>query len=203
MTQFTFPNIMSAVILKPETFAGGATREQILAFIAGLELKMNSEDRFSVNVGNLLTNHHKIQADQRGWVGQIEDFSRRKGFEWISGLKQIGIEVVLNEMNAHQREQYATFIKRFIISLVGQLSPGTTHFTSEWIDQWLGIVLLHTAWCRNMWNPKQLDLIQQIDEEIKKVNVLNYENPGISVDLDILRYQFMELNTEVKTVPNT
>jgi len=192
---------MSAVILKPETFAGGATREQILAFIAGLELKMNKEERFSVNAGNLLASHHKIQADQRGWVGQIEDFSRKKGFEWISGLKQIGIEVVLNEMNAHQREQYGTFIKRFIVQLVGQLTPGSKNFTSEWIDQWLGIVLLHTAWGRNMWNPKQLDFIEQIDEEIKKVNVLHYENPGISVDLDILRYQFMEeQNSNLKPV---
>ena len=57
MTQFTFPNIMAAVILQPETFAGGSSREQILAFIAGLELKMNKEDRFSVNIGNLLANH--------------------------------------------------------------------------------------------------------------------------------------------------
>lgn len=191
---------MSAVILQPETFAGGATREQILAFIAGLELKMNKEDRFSINAGNLLANQHKIQADQRGWVGQIEDFSRKKGFEWISGLKQIGIEVVLNEMNAHQREQYAIFLKQFIIQLIAQLKPGSTQFDSNWIDQWLGIVLLHTAWGRNMWNPKQLDLIEQIDEEIKKVNILYYENPGISVDLDILRYQFMESNKKLQKV---
>lgn len=200
MTQFTFPNIMAAVILKPETFAGGATREQILAFIAGLELKMMKEERFSVNAGNLLTNHYKIQADQRGWVGQIEDFSRKKGFEWISGLKQIGIEVVLNEMNAHQREQYATFIKQFIVKLIAELKPGNNKFDSAWIDQWLGIVLLHTAWGQNMWNAKELDLIQQIDEEIKKINVLYYETPGVSVDLDILRYQFGELNSKVKAV---
>ncbi|MDG1333380.1 MAG: hypothetical protein P8P74_13675 [Crocinitomicaceae bacterium] len=200
MTQFTFPNIMAAVILKPETFAGGATREQILAFIAGLELKMMKEERFSVNAGNLLTNHHKIEADQRGWVGQIEDFSRKKGFEWISGLKQIGIEVVLNEMNEHQREQYATFIRQFIVKLISELKPGSNKFDSAWIDQWLGIVLLHTAWGQNMWNTKELDLIEQIDEEIKKINVLYYETPGISVDLDILRYQFMELNSEAKAV---
>lgn len=200
MTQFSFPNIMSAVILQPETFAGGATREQILAFIAGLELKMNKEDRFSVNVSTLLANHHKVIADQRGWIGQIEDFSRKKGFEWISGFKQIGIEVVLNEMNAHQREQYAVFIKQFISKLIGQLNPGSTNFNSAWIDQWLGIVLLHTAWGRNMWNTKQLDLIDQIDEEIKKVNVLHYETPGISVDLDILRYQFIESNKKPQKV---
>ena len=88
MTQFTFPNIMAAVVLQPETFAGGSSKEQIIAFIAGLELKMNKEERFSVNVGNLLMNQHKIPADQRGWIGQIEDFSRKKGFEWISGLKR-------------------------------------------------------------------------------------------------------------------
>ena len=191
---------MSAVILQPETFAGGKSREVILAFIAGLELKMKPEERFSVNTGNLLTNHHKTQADQRGWVGQIEDFSRKKGFEWISGFKQIGIELVLNEMNAHQREQYATYLKHFIGSLIKQLTPGSETFNSEWIDQWLGVVLLHTAWGRNMWNTKELDLIEQIDEEIKKVNVLFYENPGISVDLDILRYQFMELSAPKKAV---
>ncbi|MCJ8290983.1 MAG: hypothetical protein HRT58_14980 [Crocinitomicaceae bacterium] len=200
MTQFTFPNIMAAVILQPETFAGGSSREQILAFIAGLELKMNKEDRFSVNLGNLLTNHHKIQADKRDWIGQLEDFSRKKGFEWISGLKQLGIELVLNEMNAHQREQYATYLKHFIVKLIGQLSPGSMNFNSAWIDQWLGIVLLHTAWGRNMWNAKQLDLIEQIDEEIKKVNVLCYETPSISVDLDILRYQFMEQSAVPKPV---
>lgn len=198
MTQFTFPNIMSAVILQPETFAGGKSKEQIIAFIAGLELKMKKEERFSVTAGNLLANHHKILADQRGWIGQIEDFSRKKGFEWISGLKQIGIELVLNEMNAHQREQYATYLKHFIVTLIRQLTPGNATFNSEWIDQWLGIVLLHTAWGRNMWNSKELDLIEQIDEEIKKVNVLYYETPGISVDLDILRYQFSEL-----TAPKT
>lgn len=200
MTQFTFPNIMAAVVLQPETFAGGSSKEQILAFIAGLELKMNKEERFSVNVGNLLMNQHKISADQRGWIGQIEDFSRKKGFEWISGLKQVGIELVLNEMNAHQREQYATYLKHFIVNLVKQLTPGSTNFNSAWIDQWLGIVLLHTAWGRNMWNMKQLDIIEQIDEEIKKVNVLYYETPGISVDLDILRYQFMELSVVPKEV---
>lgn len=200
MTSFSFPNIMSAVILQPETFTGGRSKEQILAFIAGLELKMMKEERFSVNAGNLLRHQHKVIADQRGWVGQIEDFSRRKGFEWISGFKQIGIELVLNEMNAHQREQYGAFIKHMIIQLIGQLQPGNPNFNSAWIDQWLGIVLLHTAWGRNMWNAKQLDIIQQIDEEIKKVNVLYYETPGISVDMDILRYQFLELNTEPKPV---
>ncbi len=200
MTQFSFPNIMAAVVLQPETFAGGSSKEQILAFIAGLELKMNKDDRFSVNLGNLLANHHKFPADQRGWVGQIEDFSRKKGFEWISGLKQIGIELVLNEMNAHQREQYATYLKHFIVNLIKQLTSGSPNFNSAWIDQWLGIVLLHTAWGRNMWNLKQLDLIEQIDEEIKKVNVLYYETPGISVDLDILRYQFMELSAKPKPV---
>jgi hypothetical protein len=189
------------VILQPETFTGGKTKEQILAFIAGLELKMNPKDRFSVNVGQLLANHHKVLADERGWVGQIEDFSRKKGFEWISGLKQIGIELVLNEMNAHQREQYANFLKHFIIKLIEQLTPGNTAFNSDWIDQWFGIVLLHTAWGRNMWNSKQLDLIEQIDEEIKKINVLFYETPGISVDLDILRYQFMEANAVLKPEP--
>lgn len=193
---------MSAVILQPETFAGGATREQILAFIAGLELKMNKNERFSVHAGNILINHHKIQPDQRGWVGQIEDFSRKKGFEWISGLKQIGIEVVLNEMNAHQREQYSIFLKQVIIRLIGELSPGQNKFTSHWIDQWLGIVLLHTAWGRDMWTPKQLDLIQQIDEEVKKINLLNYEYPELSVDLDILRYQFMEGNKVKQKVKN-
>lgn len=191
---------MSAVILQPETFTGGKSKEQILAFIAGLELKMNKEERFSVNAGNLLANQHKIPADARGWVGQIDDFSRKKGFEWISGLKQIGIELVLNEMNAHQREQYSAFIKHFIVQLIGQLTPGNSNFNSDWIDQWLGIVLLHTAWGRNMWNAAQLDLIEQIDEEIKKVNVLFYETPGISVDLDILRYQFLELSEEPKVV---
>lgn len=191
---------MSAVILQPETFTGGRSKEQILAFIAGLELKMMKEERFSVNAGNLLTNQHKVVADQRGWVGQIEDFSRKKGFEWISGFKQIGIELVLNEMNAHQREQYGAFIKHMITQLIGQLHPGNPHFNSAWIDQWLGIVLLHTAWGRNMWSAKQLDIIQQIDEEIKKVNVLYYETPGISVDLDILRYQFLELSAEPKPV---
>lgn len=191
---------MSAVILQPETFTGGRSKELILAFIAGLELKMNIEERFSVNSGNLLANQHKIAADQRGWVGQIEDFSRQKGFEWISGFKQIGIELVLNEMNAHQREQYSAFIKHFIVQLVGQLTPGNKNFNSDWIDQWLGIVLLHTTWGRNMWNAQQLDLIEQIDEEIKKVNVLFYETPGISVDLDILRYQFLELSEVPKVV---
>jgi hypothetical protein len=200
MTQFTFPNIMAAVVLQPETFAGGSSKEQIIAFIAGLELKMNKEERFSVNVGNLLMNQHKIPADQRGWIGQIEDFSRKKGFEWISGLKQVGIELVLNEMNSHQREQYATYLKLFIVNLVKQLTPGSSKFNSAWIDQWLGIVLLHTAWGRNMWNMKQLDIIEQINEEIKKVNVLYYETPGISVDLDILRYQFMELSVVPKEV---
>ena len=195
MTQFSFQNIMSAVILQPETFTGGSSKEQILAFIAGLELKMENDKRFSVNIKSLLVNHHKIPADQRGWVGQIEDFSRKNGFEWISGLKQVGIELVLNEMNAHQREQYATYLKHFIVKLIGQLTPGSINFNSDWIDQWLGIVLLHTAWGRNMWNVTQLDLIEQIDEEIKKVNVLYYDTPGVSVDLDILRYQFMELNT--------
>ena len=191
---------MAAVILQPETFTGGKSKEQVLAFIAGLELKMEKDDRFSVNMGKLLANHHKIPADQRGWVGQIEDFSRKKGFEWISGLKQVGIELVLNEMNAHQREQYSTYLKHFIVKLIGQLTPGGINFHSGWIDQWLGIVLLHTAWGRNMWNATQLDLIEQIDEEIKKVNVLYYENPSISVDLDILRYQFMELNSAPKPV---
>ena len=200
MTHFTFPNIMSAVILQPETFAGGSSKEQILAFIAGMELKMNMDERFSVNIGNLLANHHKIPADQRLWIGQIEDFSRKKGFEWISGFKQVGIELVLNEMNAHQREQYGAYLKHFIGGLIKQLTPGSPKFNSAWIDQWLGIVLLHTAWGRNMWNAKQLDLIEQIDEEIKKVNVLFYENPGISVDLDILRYQFSELTAPKKVV---
>lgn len=200
MTQFTFPNIMAAVILQPETFAGGSSREQIIAFIAGLELKMNKEDRFSVNVGDLLTNQHKIQADERGWIGQLEDFSRKKGFEWISALKQLGIELVLNEMNALQREQYARYLKHFIVKLIGQLTPGSMNFNSSWIDQWFGIVLLHAAWGRNMWSVKELDLIEQIDEEIKKVNVLYYETPSISVDLDILRYQFIELITVQKSV---
>lgn len=200
MTSFSFPNIMSAVIIQPETFTGGRSKEQILAFIAGLELKMSTQERFSVNAGNLLTNHHKVAADQRGWVGQIDDFSRKKGFEWVSGWKQIGIEVVLNEMNAHQREQYGSFLKHFIVQLIGQLTPGNPNFNSDWIDQWLGIVLLHTAWGRNMWNAKELDIIDQIDEEIKKINVLYYETPGISVDLDILRYQFLELSAEPKPV---
>lgn len=200
MTQFTFPNIMAAVVLQPETFAGGSSKEQILAFIAGLELKMIQNERFSVNAGNLLANQHKIQADQRGWVGQIEDFSRKKGFEWISGLKQIGIELVLNEMNAHQREQYSVYLKHFIENLIKQLAPESQNFNSAWIDQWLGIVLLHTEWGRNMWDAKQLDIIEQIDEEIKKVNVLYYHTPGISVDLDILRYQFSELTAVPKEV---
>lgn len=191
---------MAAVILQPETFAGGSSKEQILAFIAGLELKMSKEERFSINVGNLLLNQYKIQPDRRGWVGQIEDFARNKGFEWISGLKQIGIELVLNEMNAHQREQYATYLQHFIVNLVKQLTPNSPSFNSAWIDQWLGIVLLHTAWGRNMWNLKQLDIIEQIDEEIKKVNVLYYHTPGVSVDLDILRYQFLELNALPKEV---
>lgn len=200
MTQFAFPNIMAAVILHPETFTGGNTREQILAFIAGMELKMRQQDRFSVNAGNLLENHHKIQADQRGWVGQIEDFSRKKGFEWISGFKQIGIELVLNEMNAHQRQQYATYLKHFIVQLVGQLTSDGVRFNSSWIDQWLGIVLIHTSWGREMWNENELNLITQIDEEIKKANVLDYENPSVSVDLDILRYQFTELFSAKETV---
>jgi hypothetical protein len=201
MTQFSFPNIMSAVIIKPETFAGGSTREQILAFIAGLELKMERHNRFSVSAGNILTNHHKIEPDGRGWVGQIEDFSRKKGFEWISGFKQIGIEVVLNEMNAHQREQYTVFLKKFISQLVVQLSNSGGQFSTEWIDQWLGVVLMHTAWGREMWSPAELDLIEQIDEEVKKINVLNYENPTITDDLDILRYQFSKLtgHTDVVT----
>ncbi len=186
---------MSAVILQPETFTGGSSKEQILAFIAGLELKMDNDKRFSINIRSLLANHHKISADQRGWVGQIEDFSRKNGFEWISGFKQVGIELVLNEMNAHQRDQYAIYLKQFIIKLIGQLTSDSINFNSDWIDQWLGIVLLHTAWGRNMWDITQLDLIEQIDEEIKKVNVLYYDTPGVSVDLDILRYQFMELNT--------
>lgn len=202
MTQFTLPNIMAAVILQPETFAGGKSKEQILAFIAGLELKMDLKERFSVNVGQLLENHHKVIPDQRGWVGQIDDFSRKKGFEWISGFKQLGIELVLNEMNAHQRDQYATYLKHFITLLIEQLTPGNPAFNSAWIDQWFGIVLLHTAWGRNMWNSTQLDLIEQIDEEIKKVNVLFYENPGISVDLDILRYQFLETKIELKQENN-
>ncbi len=199
---------MAAVIIQPETFAGGRSKEQILAFIAGLELKMMKEERFSVNAGNLLTYQHKVIADHRGWVGQIEDFSRRKGFEWISGFKQIGIELVLNEMNAHQREQYAQYLKLFISKSIEFLTPnanissGSTHpgFNSDWIDQWLGIVLLHTAWGRNMWNAKELETIQQIDEEIKKINVLSYENPTIGVDLDILRYQFTQLVKTGQTV---
>lgn len=200
MTSFAFPNIMAAVILQPETFTGGKSREQILAFLAGLELKMPMEDRFSVKAGELLRNHHKIQPDQRGWVGQIDDFSRKKGFEWISGFKQIGIELVLNEMNAHQRQQYATFLKHYIVQLIKQLTTGNQQFDSSWIDQWLGIVLLHTSWGRNMWSIHELELIDQIDEEIKKVNVLNYDHPSISPDLDILRYQFVGLTKEADVV---
>lgn len=200
MTQYSFPNVMSAVIVQPETFAGGRSREQILAFIAGLELNMGPRDRFSVNIGELLSFQYKIAPDQRGWVGQIEDFSLKNGFEWISGFKQLGIELVLNEMNAHQRDQYSNFLKHIIIQLIDQLTPGNSQFTSDWIDQWLGIVLLHTAWGRNMWNSKQLDLLYQIDNEIKTVNVLSYEAPGISVDLDILRYQFLEISSNVKKV---
>ncbi len=199
MTQFTFPNIMSAVLVQPETFVGGRSKEQILAFMAGLELNMLQKDRFSVNVGQLITSQYKINADQRGWVGQIEDFSRKKGFEWISGFKQLGIELVLNEMNAHERDQYSQFLKHFIVKLIEELTPENPQFTSAWIDQWLGIVLLHTAWGRDLWTSKQLDILQQIDEEIKKVNVLHYHTPGISVDLDILRYQFMEVSAVVKT----
>ncbi|NVK63308.1 MAG: hypothetical protein HWE22_01925 [Flavobacteriales bacterium] len=200
MTSFEFPNIMAAVVLQPETFTGGKSREVILAFLAGLELKMPLEDRFSVKSGDLLTNHYKIEADKRGWVGQIEDLSRKKGFEWISGFKQIGIEVVLNEMNAHQREQYASFIKRYIVHLISQLKTGSEHFNSSWIDQWMGIVLLHTSWGRNMWNLHELELIDQIDEEVKKINVLSYHNPSVSPDLDILRYQFVGLNKEADVV---
>lgn len=210
MTQFTFPNIMAAVIIQPETFAGGRSREQIIAFLAGLEFKMIPTERFTVMMAELLKNQYKIQADQRGWVGQLEDFSKKRGFEWISGFKQIGIELVLNEMNAHQRDQYAQYLKLFISKSIENLSPNSANvngspypiFNSEWIDQWLGIVLLHTSWGRNMWNAKELETIQEIDEEIKKINVLSYENPRIGVDLDILRYQFTQLLKTGQPVKN-
>lgn len=191
---------MAAVIIQPETFAGGRSRAQIIAFLAGLEFKMIPNERFTVMLSDLLANQYKIRADQRGWVGQLEDFSKKRGFEWISGFKQVGIELVLNEMNAHQRQQYGEYLKHFITKSIESLSPSNPSFTSDWIDQWLGIVLLHTSWGRNMWNAKELETIQEIDEEIKKINVLSYENPTVGVDLDILRYQFTQMVKSAQSV---
>lgn len=175
-------------------FAGGNTKDRIEAFLSGFELLKDEKEKFTIRLNFFLENNYGIREDGRGWSGQIEDYSKKEELEWVSGFMRIGIEKIIKELNNEETLEYKSIIRDQVIMMLRYLKNDEFNLNSDWIDRWLGLVNFKQMWFIKLWDSKENKIIEQIDNEIKKINILEYNNQRNTVDLKILLSQFNNLN---------
>ena len=118
-------------------------KNTIISFIHGYEVGRNKECNFTKQISLLISSKFKINSSNTGWVGQIEQLSKKKVSTWVTTFTQITLEIILTQNDNIQEEELTQILKTRIQSLIKSLSE--TKYESG-INEWLTICMIKEKW---------------------------------------------------------
>lgn len=153
--------------LRTGMYTPGEKRETIIAFLAGYEIGRDKECDFSEKLSSSIKAEYKIDKRNMGWVGQIDRLANKLDLDWVSVLKKQILKVLIKELhNTPEEAECLSFIKDYVNTHI----RGVSHHTflgRQWIIDWFGIVDLKANWTKTLWSEKELELMTELEQELK------------------------------------
>ena len=186
--------LLFSFTLRIGMFTGKENKDTVISFLNGYEIGRQNECKFTQKLSDSIKKEFRINTRATGWNGQIENTAQKLETDWITVFKRQSLKVLTEEFSDLIDDDLIDSFKKRMIGKVGGVNY---HFRKDWIIDWFGIVDLSADWFRKIWSIRELELISNIEEELKafgKVNELNEQiNPT-----DILKNICSQLLNEMK-----
>ncbi len=164
-------------ITRTEMFTMKDEAGHIISFVHGYEIGTNGKCDFSNQISEILENEFKCVKRATGWNGQIIEFGKKNNLTWESSFKKIGLKVLSKYFQGKSKNKYEKILKSIIQSKINQIEivrfknqkGEINRFGEKWIKKWFGLVALDEKWFQEIWTKRELEIISDINIEIKKI----------------------------------
>ena len=184
-------NTLTHFVLRTGMWVPKPAKDTVTAFINGYEAGSSDEFKLSVEIKNYLERKLDITGSAMGWPYQIEQFSAKNGINWISGFKRISIDILAD--NVEQGEDFDKAIREYVERILERLENYEDFSNSTYLDNWLGIVCCENDWFVKLWNKSQMDLIIEMNEEIKGIKLSPETGKSSFNNLLCLKHEYEKL----------
>lgn len=141
--------------------------DTISNFMFGYEIGRKNECSFLKLCEVLLQEKYKIKYPSDRWTGQIIKLSKKCSLSHVVTFKRVALETIADEREGGFNEEMQQTLKGRIKHLINNIQrAGDTWYNETWIDAWLSLVSLKSAWFTLLWTKKELFIIRKINNEI-------------------------------------
>lgn len=179
-------NTLILFVTRTSMYVGEVSKESIIAFIHGYELGTEGKCSISNSISELLSKEFKIEKMATGWSGQIQEYAKQNNQNWILSFRKLVLKHLYRTEDFTIDSDLKNHLKSRIVSKINQLNWGDYNF-KNWSDEWLGLVDLEEKNFRTIWTVKELEIISDLDNEIKRIN---------NTDIPVLTDKCLELRTK-------
>jgi len=145
-------------------YTGKENEGRITSFLHGYEAGRNDECQFIKKLSNSIKKEFKVESKATGWNGQIERTAQKLETEWVTVFKRQSLKILTEEFSDSIEKDLIDSLKKRII---GKIRGVDNHFCKDWVTDWFGIVDLSMDWFKRIWTKKELEMMSNIEEELK------------------------------------
>lgn len=190
MSTRTINNVLVHFLLRTSMYVHDLTKPSITSFVSGYIVGSGKTD-FTEKIKSYLENEYNIYGSSGGWPHQIDQYSKAKGIPWVSGFKQVGLNVLISNSRNIPKDDFNIVIKEMVINSVAYINED--RFGLYWIKNWFGLVNLNEQWFLEEWTDDELGKLKEIDKELREIYLLDSENLTITNNLKIAKYEFEKI----------
>jgi hypothetical protein len=150
--------------LRISMYTGKENEGRIMSFLHGYEAGRNNQCQFIEKLSDSIEKEFKIVSYATGWSGQIERTAQKFETDWVTVFKKQSLKVLTEEFPDLIDDDLIDSLKKKVI---GKAERVSRHFSKDWITGWFGIVDLSADWFRKIWSKRELELMSNIEEELK------------------------------------
>jgi len=81
--------VIAHFLKRPLMYVYQLEKEQVVAFINGLEAGSIRKIAITEQVSEWLKNEHRITKSKPGWPGQVQQYADRRGISWFNAFNEI------------------------------------------------------------------------------------------------------------------
>ena len=178
-------------ILRTGMYTNSVSEHTIVSFVNGYELGSQEECQLSTILSEILKEKYQIQYLNRGWPGQISDYSAQTNQTWENGFKDILMKYFYDSQEFDPTRTFVKTLKQVIESRIKQTDQSwfLERFES-WIKEWNLIISFDEKKFICLWSDDELDIIKKIDKNIKTID---RSNPSVYDNLLQLRTKYLRI----------
>lgn len=177
--------VLMGFITRTGMYINPTNKENIQSFITGYEIGRRKECKFIDQIKEVLANKYSCNHRATGWVGQIQELSKKRNSSWVITFKKISIEILFFNSDPKLTSDLNDLIHSKTISLLRQvpnnnIEERSFYFNEEWKTKWNLVVDFDKKWFQNIWEKSQVELIKEIDLVIDKIDFKSLNDKYLS-----------------------